>query len=102
MSWINHLKRAIILLNVVGAALLAGCLSVDIVPPTIVSTTPVDGAVDVDQDAAITITFSEALNPAFVNTSSFILASGAGAVAGAVTFTPVNTPLPPPPRPPAA
>lgn len=87
MSWINHWKRAMILLNVMGVALLAGCLSVDIVPPTIVSTTPVDGAVGVDQDAAITVTFSEALNPAFVNTSSFILASGAGAVAGAVTFT---------------
>lgn len=87
MSWIKHWKKAVILLNVMGVALLAGCLSVDIVPPTVVSTTPVDGAVGVDQNAAITITFSEALNPAFVNTSSFTLASGAGAVAGAVTFT---------------
>lgn len=75
----------------------AGCINIDIVPPTVVSTTPGDGAAGVALNATISATFSEAVKPALVNTTSFRVADAAGNVAGSVavsgltaTFTPAN------------
>lgn len=97
--------RAFKRLTAVGCAgllvALSGCISLDIVAPSIVSTTPGDGAVGVPLTLAITATFSEAVKPALLNTSSFTVTSAAGSVAGAVavsglaaTFTPSKTLLP--------
>jgi hypothetical protein len=58
----------------------------DTTPPTVVSTTPTDGAAEVDRATAITATFSEAMDPATISAATFTLAAGATAVAGAVTL----------------
>ncbi len=46
-------------------------------PPTVVMVSPEDGAVDVSRTAPIVVTFSEPLDPATVNNTTFVLTSGA-------------------------
>ena len=55
--------------------------------PTVISTFPAAGATGVAINLKITITFSEAMNPATINTSTFSLRRGTTNVAGAVTYT---------------
>ncbi len=67
----------------------------DTTPPTVSSTSPISGAVDVPLTSQVGITFSEAMNPATISTSTILVNNGAvtGTVAldasGKVaTFTP--------------
>ncbi|MFY9560525.1 MAG: ice-binding family protein [Terriglobales bacterium] len=55
-------------------------------PPTVISVTPPDGASGICPDTVVVATFSEAMNPATINSTTFLLAAGATAVAGAVTY----------------
>ncbi len=64
------------------------------VVPTVVSTVPANGATNVEVDSQIKVTFSEAMNPASLTTSTFYLSP---AVAGTVyydasTYTATFTP----------
>jgi N,N-dimethylformamidase beta subunit-like protein/uncharacterized protein DUF4082/Big-like domain-containing protein len=60
---------------------------VDTKRPTVVSTAPAAGATDADSRGIVTATFSEAMNPASVNASTFLLRDGGGAaVAATVTY----------------
>jgi hypothetical protein len=80
---------------------LSGCdveVPVDVTAPTVSSTNPVDSATAVAIDAAITITFSEAMDAATITDLTFTL-TGDSAVAGSVvlgstgkiaTFTPTD------------
>jgi Ice-binding-like/Bacterial Ig-like domain len=52
-------------------------------PPTVISVTPANG---VCPDTTVTATFSEAMNPATINTTTFTLTGPGGAVAGTVTY----------------
>jgi hypothetical protein len=52
-------------------------------PPTVISVTPANG---VCPDTTVTATFSEPMNPATINTTTFTLTGPAGAVAGTVTY----------------
>lgn len=45
-------------------------------PPTVVSTSPLGGATDVDVNAAVTVTFSEAMDPATVNFLTMTIKDG--------------------------
>jgi uncharacterized protein YjdB len=56
----------------------------DETPPTVTVTSPVAGATGVNPGTVITAVFSESLSSATVNTSSFVLRDGAGAVIPAV------------------
>jgi len=70
----------------------------DTTKPTIISTLPVNGAVNVPINQAVTATFSEPMDPATINSTTFTLAGPGGtpvpgvvtyaAVANAATFTP--------------
>jgi len=63
----------------------------DTTPPTVSSTNPPDGASGISTGAAISVTFSEAMSAASINTSSFTVGGVTGTVSasGAVaTFTP--------------
>lgn len=67
------------------------------VRPTLVSTNPADGAINVAVNSTITATFSVAMDPATINSTNFTLTQGSEAVAGIVsysgataTFTPTN------------
>ena len=50
---------------------------IDTTPPAVTIVSPIDGAVDVAVDAAITATFSEGLDPATVGSTTFELRDGA-------------------------
>jgi Ice-binding-like/Bacterial Ig-like domain len=72
----------------------AGCSDPDksgnnstLTPPTVISVAPVSGAVDVCPGSAITATFSRAMNPSSINSSTFKLTGpGTATVTGAVTY----------------
>lgn len=56
-------------------------------PPTVTSVTPPDGSALICPNTAIvSATFSKAMNPATINTSTFTLVSGAGSVSGTVSY----------------
>jgi ketosteroid isomerase-like protein len=62
------------------------------VPPTVVSTIPVNGAAGVAVNAAISATFSEAMDPATITAATFTLTGpGATPVAGTVTYAGTTT-----------
>ena len=60
-------------------------------PPTIVSVSPVNGGQDVPLNTQITATFNEAMEPATLSTSTFVLSeigtSGTMIIQGTVTYT---------------
>jgi methionine-rich copper-binding protein CopC len=60
----------------------------DITSPTVVSTVPADGATGVATGAVISATFSEAMDPTTINTTTFTLrlTSGGGNLAGTVSY----------------
>jgi hypothetical protein len=55
--------------------------------PFVVSTDPANGAVNVALNKVITATFSNAMNPATINGTSFTISNGATPVAGTITYT---------------
>lgn len=59
----------------------------DVTPPTVSSTAPVNGAVNVSVNGVVTATFSEPLSPATVTAASFLLVRSATPVAGTVTYS---------------
>lgn len=65
--------------------------------PIVVSTDPANGAINVVTGKIITATFNETMDPATINTSTFLLRQGTTTIAGTVTyagmtatFTPAN------------
>ena len=54
-------------------------------PPTVISVAPLNGTNGICPNAVAVATFSEAMNPSTINTTTFTLA-GASAVTGAVTY----------------
>ena len=71
--------------------------ALDTKPPTVLSTDPLNNALGIDRNKVIAITFSEAIDPSTISTSTFTLKQGTISVAGSVsysgttaTFTPTN------------
>jgi hypothetical protein len=57
------------------------------IPPTVISVTPPNGVIGVCSNTIVTATFSEAMNPASIDGSTFTLTGpGTAAVAGQVTY----------------
>jgi hypothetical protein len=56
------------------------------VPPQVVSTLPANGANNVSLTQAISATFTKAMNPLTITSSTFQLTQGGNAVAGALTY----------------
>ena len=63
----------------------------DTTPPTVSSTVPVDNAVDVLVNTLVTATFSEMIDPATVDGTSFFVSDGVDNVAGTVSVSADNT-----------
>jgi hypothetical protein len=55
--------------------------------PTVISEVPASGAVGVCPSTVVTATFSEAMNPATINSSTFTLTEGTTPVTGTVSYT---------------
>ncbi len=62
----------------------------DITPPTVISTVPVNGATGVAINTKVSATFSEAMDPTTINTTTFTLKQGATVIAGSVIYTGVT------------
>jgi Ice-binding-like/Bacterial Ig-like domain len=58
----------------------------DVTPPIVISTDPILAAIGVVTDKKITATFSEAMNPSTINTSTFLLKQGITVVPGTVAY----------------
>jgi hypothetical protein len=58
-----------------------------IVPPVVVSTTPVNGAGNVPVGQVLSATFSKAMKPTTLNASTFTLTGGGVAIAGSVAYS---------------
>ncbi len=56
-------------------------------PPTVNSTSPTNNATDVPRNNSITIEFSEAMDPATINSSTVVVKQGANVVSGTVTYS---------------
>ncbi|MEJ7830516.1 MAG: Ig-like domain-containing protein, partial [Segetibacter sp.] len=61
-------------------------LAPDVIPPTVISTDPMNAAIGVVLDKKIMATFSEAMNPLTINATTFLLSHGATGVFGLVTY----------------
>ena len=69
-------------------ALIAGCGQEVVTVPTVVSTIPANGATGVPINQALSATFSMAMSPGTINSTSFTVTGPSGAaVAGAVTYS---------------
>jgi len=56
------------------------------VPPTVISVAPPDGSSGICPNTLVVATFSEAMKPSTINTTTFTLAAGTTPVAGTVTY----------------
>ena len=63
-----------------------GGAAADDTAPTVNSTTPQDATTDVTLNANISVTFSEAMDPATLGATTFVLRQGAATVAGAIAY----------------
>jgi len=62
----------------------------DTTPPTVSSTVPANAATGVSTNTKISATFSEAMDPLMITTTTFTLKQGATAVSGTVTYSGVT------------
>ena len=67
--------------------LIAGCGQETVTVPSVVSTIPANGATNVAINTPISATFSMAMNPATLTSSTFTVTGPGGAVAGAVSYS---------------
>jgi hypothetical protein len=58
-----------------------------IVPPTVISTIPLNGASNVPLGQVLSATFSKAMKPATINATTFTVSAGGVAVAGTVAYS---------------
>ena len=79
--------------NQMGTPVSVTITTLDVTPPTVASTVPADGATGVSVSAPITATFSEPMEIASINASTFTLktTSGGTAVPGTVTYNNTNS-----------
>ena len=60
--------------------------------PTVIATVPRNGAAGVPTNQALTATFSEAMNPATINSATFLVSvTGGAGVTGVVTYVPAGS-----------
>ena len=64
-----------------------GLSTADVTPPIVVSTDPPNAAIGVSLSKIIAATFSEAMNPSTINSSTFLLSQGTTPVAGTVAYS---------------
>lgn len=62
----------------------------DVTPPSVSWISPASGSSGVSVNAAINVTFNEAVDPATITTAAFTLSSGSATVWGVVTFSNYN------------
>lgn len=84
--------KLFIIISIVSFASIIGCKTDDYeatigLCPLVVSTIPVDEAIDVPLNQVITATFNEKMYPATIDEASFIIQQGTTAISGTVTYS---------------
>jgi hypothetical protein len=80
--------KVLLAASVLACIIGCGKETVGTTAPIVASTVPLNGATNVPISQVVTATFSEAMNPATITTTTFTLAGPGGtAVAGSVTYT---------------
>ena len=93
------LKNVFSIIAMLVIVFMAGCKKDNpSVTPTVTSTDPLNNVTGVPRNQVVAFTFSEAMDPLTINTSTFTLMQGTTAIPGSVTysgttatFTPTNT-----------
>jgi len=75
------------LMATLGVVLLIGCGQEVVTMPSVVSSTPANGATNVAVNTAITATFSSAMSPSTLTGTTFTVSAPGGAVAGSVSYS---------------
>jgi Ice-binding-like/Bacterial Ig-like domain len=97
---IMKLIRVLPIIAILFFVFVAGCKkeASTVSGPTVTTTGPVNNATGVSRNNAVALTFSEAMDPSTINSSTFTVMQGTTPVAGIVsysgktaTFTPTNT-----------
>ena len=84
----KRLKIVLAILAVLLVASLSGCQKDDLgIRPTVISTNPVNNATNVATNSPVTVTFSNAMNPATLTVTEFTLMQGTTRIAGSVSCT---------------
>ena len=60
---------------------------IDVTAPTVISTNPANAAINVPLNQIISAVFSELMNPATINNTTFLLKQGVTPIAGTVTYS---------------
>ncbi|MDQ6679965.1 MAG: ice-binding family protein [Pseudomonadota bacterium] len=79
----NHLASNFVWTFTTGA-------TADTTPPTVTTVTPPDGSTGLCLSKTVTATFSEAMDPATLSTTTFFVSNGAVVVPGTVVYDAVN------------
>ncbi len=91
MNFGNLIKPLNWSLALLAIALVSGCGgsdggSTDTTAPTVSATAPADGATNVSLNSSVSATFSEAMDPATITTTTFTLMQGLSVIPGAVSY----------------
>ncbi|WP_303413953.1 Ig-like domain-containing protein [Pontibacter coccineus] len=89
-----NLRKLVTSLAFASVVVIAGCKEDTFIEdfgvcPVVLSTTPLDGAIEVPRESQVTVTFNEAMNPATINQTSFTLL-GPDKAEGAITYNTEN------------
>lgn len=84
-------KKILVAIAIVLVTLITSCVKDDFqetlgLCPTITSTNPVNSAVSVPLNQVITVTFNEEINPATINSNSFVV-TGNTTIGGSITYS---------------
>jgi hypothetical protein len=84
----KNTHTSLLLIAILGVSTIVGCSPPggDATPPTVTSTFAVDSATGVSINGTTTATFSEAMDPATIDTAHFTVAAGVIPVSGTVTY----------------
>ncbi len=60
---------------------------IDLTPPQIISTNPLNNSIDISLNSAITVIFNEPIDPGSITSSTFTLTGASGQISGTVTYS---------------
>ena len=88
-------KKILLPFAILFIALFSSCANddfneIDGVCPVVVSTVPLDGAINVPLNQVITVPFNEKMNPTTISKTSFIIAANGTSIDGTVTYNDVT------------
>jgi hypothetical protein len=81
-------QKVLLIMLLLVAVCIEGCKKDEdpAIRPTVTSTDPVNKGVNIAVNSSIAVTFSVAMNPSTITTSSFTVVQGTNAISGAIAY----------------